>query len=336
MSSVKSYNSLTSLNYSGAHLSFALEEDKGLVYDIQLNFADPLRQNALSLLARKDVDGYGIFGITYENSRFFLPVSLMGYGVFDRPPTEDTPWYNHENNRKVGVIASASLPIVASEYLNVSLDGNFYQDYSSNVREPLSFELSVEQKEQYGVSMYPNFLFKISPYVSYDRQDTAFGGNVEYGYGLPWEFYIEAKGQYSSSNAPDFIDSRGIKLTNATFVEDSDPSTVSMPSLQWNDWYVKQAVKGEFSLSKVFNFSLYSYKIPLSLQRESLYGGYRLYNFEEFFWGKTQAQEVYCGATLSTLMFHKLALPVTVEYIHNNNELIAQRDYFTVSIGVGF
>jgi hypothetical protein len=332
------YYSLLNMNYSGTNIVFGDDSNAGFIYNIDIIFADPLTQNALSLFLLRNIDEYTLGGVGYANNQYFIQYAVTAYDILDRPDSSTTV----KDRREYGLIANAYLPFLSTGHYYGTLRGSYFEDYESNSRKPLSAALDLFRGEQYGVSMYPNFLLYGSPYVSSDRDDTTTGGEAAFKHDSPAEFYFGIGAQYSSSDATTNADSRGVKLTDNQFdkFKDSDPSTVVMPGLK-DTSYFKRITKASLDLKKVFNLSSYSFKYPVSLRRESLYAVYNYYDIEPFTAGTTsagnqQVNEFIAGITLDTYWLNRLPIPITMEYIYNDNDTIGEENTFRFYFGLLF
>lgn len=330
------YHSLLEMHYSGTNISLGADSESGLVFDLSVNFADPLTRNILSAYAVRNLDEYTLGGLRYANSEFYLNFDVSAYGVIDRPSLDAGV---EDDRRDFGVIVQTALPLLRRGYDGAALRANYYQDYENNSREPVSAALDLMRTEQYGVSMFRNLYLYASPYVASDRGDTALGGKAAFEYGLPGELYLNLGGQYSHSDADSAADSHGIKVVRdqiATLAE-GDPSTLVMPSLR-DTAYVKSAAKGSVGLKKVLNLSAYAFTFPVSLRREALLTAYSRYELEPF--GETfetqRANEAEAGILLDTFWMNRLPVPITLKYLYDDNTLLAERHSFRFSIGLAY
>ncbi|MCJ7766379.1 MAG: hypothetical protein MUP09_10620, partial [Thiovulaceae bacterium] len=132
---------------------------------------------------------------------------------------------------------------------------------------------------------------------------------------------------------------RGVKFSNYQSTLFNDPTTVVMPSLEYTR-FVKQAGVGELSLKKQFDGRILFFTFPFSLTREALYAKQRYYDIQDFGQadissghrgGHTVYNETTAGATLEILLFNRLAIPVSFEYLYNDNTKEAHN--LRISIG---
>ncbi len=321
------YNSLLDMHYSGSDFEIGSSQTGGVIGSLNVKFGDVLSQNAVNFFVNRDESNITIAGVGYSNSQYLLQYSISAYGVVDKADREDT--------RDSGMILSATLPFYQAGYYYGALSASYFQDYDTKEREPLSGMLSFGVYEQFGVSMYANYLNRINLYAVREREDMIAGGEYAFEHDIGAEFYVGLAAKYSITDSETAVGERGVKLSNISIGLDMDPSTIDMPSLT-NTYYVKEASYSEVSLSKVINLSAYFFTFPLSLQREALYVKYRHYNIESYSQNRFFANEETLGLTFSTVFFNSLSLPISFEYIHNDAEFIEDTDSFRFLIGSSF
>ena len=328
------YHSFTAMNYSGTDFAFGIDSLSGVLFNLSANFEDPLTQNRLSFYAMRNANEYTLGGASYTNRQFFLQFSLSAYGVLGRPDQNAT---QTDDRRDYGIIVRTALPFMQYGRYSAALYANYYQDYESRSREPFSALLNLARSEQYGVSMFPNFLASLSPYAAYDRGDSTFGGEGELQHDLPFESYAGLRGQYSQSDAASPQDSRGVKFTRsqAAILIDGDPTTIVMPSLK-STAYVKSASKGSAEFRKVLNLAAYYFTFPVSLRREALTAGYNRYDIGPFGGGTVTANEAHAGIAFDTYWLNRVAIPLTLDYYYNDNALIAEQHLVRFDLGIVF
>ena len=122
---------------------------------------------------------------------------------------------------------------------------------------------------------------------------------------------------------------RGVKFSNFQSSYYDDPATVVMPSLEYTR-FVKQAGVAELFLQKQFDGRILFFTFPFSLTREALYVKQRYYDIQDFGQrdyskdvrsGHTVYNETTAGVTLELLLLNKLTIPLSLEYIYNDNTL---------------
>jgi len=329
------YSSPLQLHYSGTDVALGSDTEAGLLYTLSLNFADPLVRNTLSAFVTRNLDEYTLGGMRYANSQYLLQFAVTAYGVIDRPDVNASK----PQPRDVGIAAEAELPFWRRGYERGAVRVAYYQDYEADSRTPFSAALPLGYTAQYGVSMYPNALFALTPYAAFDRGDTAWGGEAALQRDLSHEFYLALGAQYSASDAANGLNARGVKLATglADKLKDNDPSTVVMPTLS-DTTYAKTALKSEAELRKVFNLSAYFFTFPFSLRRESLRAGYAYYDLGPF---AATAKHLYtsetsAGITLDTLWFNKLPVPLTLDYYYTDSPLAKDRHTFRFGLGIAY
>lgn len=328
----KPYNEMLELHYSGTDALY-FETGVGSFIIINAKFADPLGQNTASVFVQKDDLGVWLSGVQYENSKNFISYKLAGYAVLDKnkiPYRED-----------YGFMGLASVPFYRAGYYSGSVDLSYYQDYS-NLREPFGMSVNFGRYENYGFSMFYNYMNSISLYAAVDRADKIAGVKYGFEHDLIDEFYIGLHTKYSQTDASlsildALIDTRGVKITNNSVQADYDPSAVTIPSMSGST-YVQKAGYGDVSLSKVLNFSSYWFTFPVSLQREALYAKYRYYGVKDYFVGEKHFSEYTLGGVFGTIFLNKYLIPLSVEYIKNdaNTYYIKEKERFRFGINVSF
>ncbi len=334
------------LHYAGTLLSFGVgsKNDKTVfTYSAAASFVDPLLSNAFVLFAQSGMDEVGTAGLSYQNNAHLLAFGGTLYGVYNSGDDNSYHLYDESTNsysentysfpkdsRDYGLSAYLQLPVIKSGYDRGDITLNYYQDYDDNARSPLSLDASLSHREHYGQSMFANYINALSIFGSYDREDLAYGFDYTLEHDLPAKFFIgmALKGVHSdydrNSSALTVSDyTRGVKFSNFKSSFANDPATVVMPSLEYTR-FVKQVGVGELSLKKQFDGRLLFFTFPLSLTREALYLRYRYYNVQDFgqpdAWSShTIYHESTAGLTLEVLVMNRLTVPISFEYIYNDN-----------------
>jgi hypothetical protein len=135
------YHSLLEMHYSGTNLFLGNDVDAGWLYDLQINFADPLVQNALTGFVSRTNDEVTVAGLGYQNTQTFVRYAITGFGVTDKNDAVSAETY-----RDTGVGVQASLPWLQRGYWTGNLNASYQQDYASNEREPIGLTLSLFEK----------------------------------------------------------------------------------------------------------------------------------------------------------------------------------------------
>ena len=353
------------LHYAGALVSFGLgskNEETIFNYSVSASFIDPLLSNEFRLFAQSGMDEVGVGGLGYRNNTHLLEFGGTLYGVYNSGDDntyhlydEVTNTYNavdhniSKDSRDYGLTAYLRLPLIQSGYNRGDLLLNYYQDYDNNARSPLSLIGGLSHVEQYGQSMFANYVNAVSLYGMYDRGDSAYGFDYTLSHDLPWKFFmgmalqgVRTDYDRESVTPADEDYTRGVKFSNfqSTFL--SDPATVVMPSLEYTR-FVKQAAVGELSLKKQFDGRILFFTFPFSLTREALYVKQRYYDIQDFGQpdysrdvrsGHTVYNETTAGLTLEILLLNKLSIPLSLEYIYNDNT--AEEQNFRFLLGGTF
>lgn len=321
------YFSFLNMNYSSTLANFGIDSEAGTLYTANINFQDPLRQNALSFFAQRDLNEVGIGGLNYKNTQYFLNYQIEAFGVYET----DGSVLSDKKYRDGGINARVNIALLKAGYYTFDFDLSYLQDYENFSREPISSSLTLQRLEQFGLSKYANSRYLTQVYGVQDRGNLSYGARLEIEHELGNEFYAGANIQYSKA---DFnanpINLEGIKVSASKFTQMYDPSSITMASIKTTG-YTASAIKTGVSLKKVFNFSQYFFTFPFSLQRESLYADYNYYDFKNVY-----ASEMKLGIDFDLLLLNTLLVPLKLEYIYNDNEKIAHKDSVKVIFGLVF
>ena len=338
------------IHYGGSMASFGAASKNGnsiFTYSAAASFADPLLSNAFSLFAQSGIDEVGIAGLGYANDAHLLEFGGTLYGVYKEGDTNSYHDYNATTNtysiysrdiakesRKFGLTAYLRLPVIRRGYDRGDFQLSYYQDYDNNARSPLVLSGNLAHIERYGQSMFSNYLNAVSLFGAYDRGDRSYGFEYTLSHDFPYKFYVgmALKGVRSDyerdgSTVDDADYTRGVRFSNYQTSLFIDPSAVVMPSLEYTR-FVKQAGVGELSLKKQFDGRLLFFTFPISLTREALYAKQRYYDIQDFGQADfsrdlradhTVYNESTLGATLELLLMNRLSVPLSMEYIYNDN-----------------
>jgi hypothetical protein len=325
------YHSLLDLHYSGTTVNLQSDPDAGWLYDVQMVFADPLTQNAVTALASRTDDEVTVLGVGYENTQ-----SLVGFNVIPYAVTEKNGTLPSSAYRDFGVVGMASVPYLKKGYWDGAVIATYSQDVESAEREPAGLSVVLSKSEQFGHSFFRNAGFDGSLFGVSDRGDRGVGGGLAFQRDFPkeWYFSFGGKGSVSDRDQGSAAERRGIKLVSKTSLVELDPSVMTMPSLDGTR-YVKKVVKGSAGMKKVLNFSKYFFTFPLSLRREGLYLSYDHYAIDDFK-GSHRVNEITAGASLDALWLNSFLLPINIEYINNDNPDFGARDNVRVYLSMDF
>jgi hypothetical protein len=329
------YHALLDMHYSGADVALGNSSEAGFLFNVSLNFTDPLAQNALSLYASRNIDEYTLAGLSYTNTQYFINYFLSSYAVLERPKNLNAA----DEKRDYGITANAAFNFYIAGYMRADLQASYYEDYQSNSRKPLSLELSFRDQELFGVSFYPSLSFQGGLYGVKERGDSIFGAKAAFSKEVGDELYIGAKAQYSKSDASNAVNDRGVKVVKYQLQQLSslDPSTILMPSLKYSSAYAKDVLTYGAEINKVLNASAYYFTFPISLRREAFSLKYDAYQFGSFVSStKVNAAAYTASMTLDTLWFNKLLLPIEFVYIYSRDTAVAEKQSFQINLGVTF
>lgn len=319
------YRPLANLHYSALYPSLGYSSEAGLLFSLRAIFADPLLQNTLSLFAQRNRDETTLAGAAYTNSEHLLQFGVSAYGVLEHEESL--------SSRDYGGNAFVTIPYLQKGYLYGDVTLNYYLDHESATRQPLSLTLSAGRSEHYGKSMFANYSNQGYAYGVYDRDDRTWGGKYSFWHDLPGEFYFGFGGQFSKTDAESGVNERGVKVTDFQERFIQDPSAIVMPTISATA-YVRQGALAELSAAKVFNLDAYFFTFPLSLRREAFSARYRHYLLEDFSEKTHRFNEIGATLTFDLLWFNVLPLPLSVEYLYNDNT--REKHHFLVAIGASF
>lgn len=336
------YGLFSNIRYSGTSLVISSEaegsgDDKKThtLYDIRVNFEDPLTRSSYNIWASRDEDLSNLAGAGFTNNQFFLLAGVQAYYVLDagdkltdaKTPTRDS-----------GIAAELRLPFLDQGYWRAEIASTYFQDYKTLEREPLSLQLNIKRSEQHGQSMLPNREVSLSGYGVKDRSDLITGAQVHFTFGLPKQFYLEAGGKFSASDAGMFggIYSRGVDVSRSDSAINNDPSRFVIPSLN-QSIYAQRASVGEAGITKVFDFSSYHFRFPLSLRREALLLGYRHFNIDDVAGaGNVTIGQSVLGLDLDLLILNVIPITFAFEAVHNNNTQLTDRTAIQGGLALAF
>jgi hypothetical protein len=236
----------------------------------------------------------------------------------------------------MGYDAYLNLPFIETGYLNAKTGLAYTEAYDNLYRKPLTFSVEVENAKQYGFSKYPNDYHKLELFATKDRESSILGGRYSFLHDVPFvaeQLYIGVEGTHLRSDEVNAFQERGIELTDTFASIQSDKATVNFPSF-FGKTYAKEVKVAEVSLRKVMDGSLYAYSLPLSLQREAFYLKQRLYDIDFTNNFNKKYNETTVGFEADLLLFHKLSVPLSLEWLYNPNVL--DKKQFRVLIGGSF
>ena len=317
------YRPLTNMHYSALSQSVEATDD-GVNFNISAAFSDPLEQNHFCIYTAK-YDDETIAGAGYDNSSYAVNFGLDLYGVLSHE--------EHIDDRGMGINAYMAYPWFKQSYRSADVSLQWHLDSDRDAKSPLSLNLKWQDKKHFGFSMYPNALQEVSLFAVQDRSDSAYGAAYNFMKDLGAAFYFGAGVHYAQSERDGMIkEERGILIDDTSFSGFYDPSRFVMPSLT-RDIYVRKALQTELSLAKVFDFHKYYFSLPLSLRRESVYGKYRYFHFEDRREG-FNLNEYTLGLKVELLLFHKVIMPISFEFLKNDD--LKESNNFRVLFDLNF
>ena len=322
------YNSLLDIHYSSTNLFLSVTNENSIIGNMNMNFADPLMQNQVSFLFSRDDLNTTFGGLSYSSNQYILNYSFLFYQVLD------------DNNinylRDYTAMASLNIPFVRFSKYSGDLSLSYLQEYDT-IREPLTLSLKYSRYEQYGKSMYTNYLNYFNLFLVKERDDLIYGGIYKFSHYLPNEFYLSFGAKYTQTDAKEYINTNGIKISSSSGSV-YDLSQINIPNIKSTFYGVKNAGYADIGLYKVLNFSKYFFTFPISLQRESIYTKYRYYQLSGFTDNNYNMSEIKLGTEISLVGLNSFKFPITAEYIFNDgdNKIIDNKHLFQFMIGVDF
>jgi len=319
------YGFLQKLKQSSVNQAMSYSSYVGFGMDVQLNFADPLMQNSLSIPISYN-DDRTVAGLKYDNGAYPLEFGGAVYGVYNDQKI-------HNTRRDYGIESYLHYPFLAKGYWRGSVTLAYTKAYDNIHREPLTLSFDVVNHQQFGLSKYANSLNDVSLFISQDRDSNIFGASYRWEQNMPWQTYIGVKGAYLKSDTVDTLLEKGIELSDTFSDLQSDKGTVNIPTFS-HTTYADEVKVAEISLKKVFDGSIYNYSLPLSLQRESVYFKQRLYDIDFTDSINKKYNETVIGLEADVLFLHKLPIPMSLEYLYNPD--VQDKEQFRLLFGATF
>ena len=304
----QAYNPVARLKKSSLYQAMNYSSYSGFGVDLQMNFSDPLMQNALSLPFSTNNERT-ILGLKYDNRAYPFEFGTAIYGLYNNKNSDS-------NQRAYGVDGYLTYPFLSKGYWYAESQLAYTKAYNNIYRTPLTLSLDIVKSQQFGVSKYRNSLNALSLFISRDRDSNIFGGSYAWEGHVFAETYLGLNASYLKSNRENAGLEKGIELSDTFTDLQSDKSSINIPSLS-GKLYANEVKFAEVSLKKVFNMAWYSYSFPISLQRESLYFKERLYDIDFTKNTHQTYKESILGLEADLLFIHKLPLPIRMEYIYN-------------------
>lgn len=305
------------------------DTDTDLVYSVSAVFSDPLARNQFSLWATRDEELSDLVGVGYSNNQFFLLAGVQAYYVANDGYQDNAL---NQQTRDSGVAAQLRLPFYESGRWRAELQSNYYQDYKLDEREPLSVQLDIDRSQRFGTSWITNEVFSLSAFGVEDRDDRITGGRVLFATDFSHEFYLRAQAKHAKSDTDlvDPLDRRGVELKDDANILGNDPSSFYVPALK-DDVFAEQVDFAEISLNKVFNFSAYSFKGPVSLRREGFEVGLRRYNIDNANGvADTTINQLAISLNFDLLLLNIVPTSVSANYTYSDDDDIAESNHFSL------
>jgi hypothetical protein len=305
------YSSIGELHYSGLRSGSEYGGRTGYRFWAQMDFTDPLWRNTLSFALQYQKERT-LLSARYRSSAHRLQYGVSVTGIYKHPGYDNSSYRNH------GYSAYLTLPFVSEGYWKGSVTMAATRPHDDPKRQLWTLSADASKRVKFGLSKYPSESLNLSIFAAYDRR--ALYGGIRGGWmgDVGGQMYLGLRGAYLCSSTLDDSERQGIRVGNV-LAESADAATMSIPTLPGSG-FVKQATMGEVSLYKVFDLSWYSYHLPISLQRESVYLKHRLYALG-FGGGRSSKwyQESVVGVEADLLMLHRYTVPAKIEVLYNKD-----------------
>ena len=298
------YASIGELHYSDLSSGSEYDGSRGYRFWAQMDFADPLWRNTLSFALQYQKERT-LLSVRYRNSAHRIRYGMSVTGVYKHAG------YDNSSYRNYGYSAYLTLPFLADGYWRGSATLAVARPHDDPRRQPRTLSIDIGKRVQFGFAKYPSEAVNLSAFATYDRG--AFYGGVRGGVSgeIGEQTYLGVRGAYLYGSTRDSSAHQGIKVGSVS-ASTADPVALSIPTLSGGGW-ARQAIMGELALYKVFDLGWYSYHLPISLQRESVYLKHRLYALNFGSDGSKRYQESVAGVEADVLMLHRYTVPVKVE-----------------------
>ena len=309
------YTPMDNLHYSSLSQSFVFNGDS-VDFDLNAGFTDPLSQNKVSLFMNKTGDE-SIAGLGYDSSEYRLNFGARVFGTISQEDSVDS--------RGFGSYLYMKYPLFKETYKKMDMQLSYLLPDDKDARSPLTWSLAYKHHKHYGQSMYLNYANDFSMAVGLDRSDKAVGASYERKEGFDHQLYanFNLKAAVTDSQSGK---KHGLLVTRYQN-RFSDALAFEMGSLP-HDIYVKDIVNAGVGVQKVFDVDKYFFSFPISLRREALYAKYNYYNMHFLNEAEEDFHEMTVGIRADLLYFNSLAVPVSMEYIYNDE--IQNANHFRV------
>jgi hypothetical protein len=321
----KEYSMFRNMRFSSLYPRFTIDSEKGIIFDLTANFADPLLYNQFSLFVARNNDKEYLGGAKYINTKYRLEYGLGFYGI-----TKDD---DEDDERNYGGDAFAQYSLYQKGFHNLYTRLRFYLDDEHEDKNPVTIKLDYSYLEAQPLRMYPNLKAEALTYGKYDRGDNFIGGDLDFLKGFKYDIFIGGHFKYIYSDTDKNEDARGIKITDDILDPANDVTTVEMPNLS-DDFYAKEVLKATATIKKQFDFYKYFFTFPISLRREAVYLDYNFYQIKDFQDKNTDVNEFIVGLRFDLLILNRAPIPISVEYI--NNDKAEDREKYRLIFNLDF
>ncbi len=301
----KKYRSYQNLKFSRLEQHITLDSKQHLEFSLLVNFFDPLVQNSVTGYIT-NANHQKSFKISYANSANRLKFSTDLYHTTER-----------DKVKHYGTNISLLYPIYKESYRSLNTIVGYNLNSKKDEKQPLSLVLEYKNSKQFAKSLYSNRYNRFLIFGVDDRGDNSIGFEYKNLYHFGYGIYGGVRVKYAKSNTEKVEKNRGITLDHVSSLS-TDPSQFIMPSLR-EEINLKEALLNSLSLYYVVNLSAYSFNMPLSLRRESIYLKYSHYNITTLKNKRESLSEYRVGLTLDMLIFYDNVITSTFEYMQNSD-----------------
>jgi hypothetical protein len=298
-----------------------------------LSFEDPIGYNSFATnFYLEHNNKSNIISFSYINKRyldFILGASKFNY-------VRDSKVYNLEDFEQFYTFSAyIGLPIFKKDTKEIKISLKSYNDKENIKNIPTIVTINYSNLNQYGYSMFANKVNYHSFATRYARKNFLFKMTNLYQTSFADEFFFRTKLETAYSQKVKPSQQKGVYLTSNGFEVAQDSTHIQFNALS-GDYRTKSAIKLSPRLTKVLNYDLYSFELPIAIRREAIFGEYsRLYyNIEELSKEKYM-DEWSVGVYFDVLFAHKYQplIPVMLKYSHN---IFEKNSQFSFSLGFSF
>lgn len=299
------YNEVKELQFSMLYPYYISDSTKGDTYSLSALFLDPVMFNMLNISVLKDYETT-VAGATYTNERT-LPFELSYYNVSQEVP----------DSQDRGYFAKAKIyaPLFKNDVNVLNAELHHYKDDEHKQKEPTTLSLKYAYTEEYALGSKPYFNYDLEGLMRKDRGETAKGAKVNLNRYLFGETYFDINGKIIQNSAFNAYEQQGIHLVDNVLGLPKDNTNVLIEGLD-DDMFVQKISSAGVGFSSTFYLNKYFAAFPFSIRKERIFGSFNSYDIQTN--KNATIKEKIVGVEFDVLFLHKLSLPFTIKYIHND------------------